>query len=177
MTSNVLKCGCAVGVHPDAGNQMQGAAEREGPVCQLGWPLSMREAHVRMLEHQVLDAMGRRQPIVTIHQSQEVAERFCERVQGLLGSSVRISSAVDTMTTPQGKEHMRTLATSLLKVGDAIRTLERAADAASIALEALAAHGVTCDDCGEIARDQVAFVPVGKSVKIICGSDCKGARS
>jgi hypothetical protein len=34
----VLLCGHPASAHPDARNYCEGAAEREGPVCSLGWP-------------------------------------------------------------------------------------------------------------------------------------------
>lgn len=34
----IMPCGCPFGSHPAKPNYLQGAAEREGPVCDLGWP-------------------------------------------------------------------------------------------------------------------------------------------
>jgi hypothetical protein len=33
-----LSCGCAPGAHPPSNNLLKGAAERDGRVCELGWP-------------------------------------------------------------------------------------------------------------------------------------------
>lgn len=34
----IMPCGCPFGSHPAKKNYLQGAAEREGTVCDLGWP-------------------------------------------------------------------------------------------------------------------------------------------
>lgn len=96
-----------------------------------------------------------------------------ELINGLLGSQVRVVGTVEPTTSPRGKEYIRKLAASLLRVGDAIRVLEDAADAATIALEEMAAHGVACDRCHDQARD-VTFIPNGDTVRIVC-SGCVSA--
>lgn len=39
-----MRCGCPSGSHPVARNYLESAAEREGPVCKLGWPVGV-QAH------------------------------------------------------------------------------------------------------------------------------------
>lgn len=33
-------CGCPESAHPEARNYAEGAAERDGRICRLGWPVS-----------------------------------------------------------------------------------------------------------------------------------------
>lgn len=35
-----MACGCPAGAHADVYNMLAGAAERDGRVCKLGWPIT-----------------------------------------------------------------------------------------------------------------------------------------
>jgi len=51
-----LSCGCAEGVHANHRNMLEGAAERDERVCDLGWPMSLREVHAVRMEERAKSA-------------------------------------------------------------------------------------------------------------------------